>query len=64
MNIHNSLPNAALQSHLHNIIIDNYDKICIQVNLIRTLSVGSMKTDRVISEPCYNEVIYYRYIAK
>ena len=25
----------------------------VQVNLIITLSFGSMKTDRVISEPCY-----------
>ena len=36
----------------------------IQVNLIITLSLGSMKTDRVISEPCYNEVVYNRHIAK
>ena len=36
----------------------------IQVNLIITLSLGSMETDRVISEPCYNEVIYNRYITK
>ena len=36
----------------------------LQVNLIITLSLGSMKTDRVISEPCYNEVIYNRHIAK
>ena len=36
----------------------------IQVNLIITLSLGPMKTDRVISEPCYNEVIYNRHIAK
>ena len=36
----------------------------VQVNLITTLSLGSMKTDRVISEPCYNEVIYNRHIAK
>ena len=36
----------------------------VQVNLIITLSLGSMKTDCVISEPCYNEVIYNRYIAK
>ena len=36
----------------------------IQVNLIITLSLGSMKTDHVISEPCYNEVIYNRHIAK
>ena len=38
--------------------------IHVQVNLIITLSLGSMETDRVISEPCYNEVIYNRYIAK
>ena len=38
--------------------------IHVQVNLIITLSLGSMKTDRVISEPCYNEVIYNRHIAK
>ena len=36
----------------------------IQVNLIITLSLGSLKTDRVISEQCYNEVIYNRHIAK
>ena len=36
----------------------------IQVNLIIMLSLGSMKTDRVISELCYNEVIYNRYITK
>ena len=38
--------------------------VFIQVNLIITLSLGSIETDRVISEPCYNEVIYYRHIAK
>ena len=38
--------------------------IVLQVNLIITLSLGSMETDRVISEPCYNEVIYNRHIAK
>ena len=38
--------------------------ILLQVNLIKTLSLGSMETDRVISEPCYNEVIYNRHIAK
>ena len=46
----------------------NHDSIqgqCyIQVNLIITLSLGSMETDRVIGEPCYNEVIYNRHIAK
>ena len=36
----------------------------IQVNLIITLSLGSMETDHVISEPCYNEVIYNKYITK
>ena len=29
-----------------------------------TLSLGSMETDRVISEPRYNEVIHKRYITK
>ena len=37
-------------------------QIDLQVNLIITLSLGSMKTDRVISEPCFNEVIYNRHI--
>ena len=36
----------------------------VQVNLIITLSFGSMKTDHVISESCNNEVIYNRHIAK
>ena len=36
----------------------------IQVNLIIMLSLGSMETDHVISEQCYNEVIYNRYITK
>ena len=36
----------------------------VQANLIITLSLGSMKTDRIISEPCYNEVIYNRQVAK
>ena len=39
--------------------IDNIN----QVNLIITLSLGSMETDRVIGESCYNEVIYNRHIA-
>ena len=30
--------------------------INIQVNLIITLSLGSMETDYVITEPCSNEV--------
>ena len=42
----------------------NRESELIQVNLIITLSLGSMETDRVISEPCYNEVIYNRHIAK
>ena len=33
----------------------------VQVNLIITLSLGSLETDHVISEPCYNEVIYNRH---
>ena len=41
-----------------------YRDIDVQVNLIITLSLGSMETDRVIGEPCYNEVIYNRHIAK
>ena len=36
----------------------------IQANLIITLSLGSMETDRVIGEPCYNEVIYNRHYSK
>ena len=32
----------------------------IQVSLIIMLSLGSMQTDRVVSEPSYNEVIYNR----
>ena len=32
--------------------------LMIQVNLIITLSLGSVQTDLVISEPCYNEVAY------
>ena len=36
----------------------------IQANLIITLSLGSIETDRVISEPCYNEVTFYRHIVK
>ena len=39
-------------------------EMLIQVNVIITLSLGSMKTDRVISEPCYNEVIYNRHYSK
>ena len=40
----------------------NYVKV--QVNLIITLSLGSMETDRVMNEPCCNEVIYNRHIVK
>ena len=40
------------------------EEYALQANLIITLSLGSIKTDRVISEPCYNEVTYYRHIAK
>ena len=36
----------------------------VQVNLIITLSLGSMETDCVISESCYNEVIYNILVAK
>ena len=36
----------------------------VQVNLIITLSLGSIETDHVISELCYNEVIYNRHKAK
>ena len=39
-------------------------KIHVQANLIITLSLGSIETDRVISEPCYNEVTFYRHIVK
>ena len=42
-------------------VIMRLDCIHVQVNLIITLSLGSMETDRVISEPCYNEVIYNRH---
>ena len=38
-------------------------EINVQVNLIITLSLESIETNGVISEPCYNEVIYYRHIA-
>ena len=36
----------------------------VQANLIITLSLGSIDTDHVINESGYNEVIYYRHIAK
>ena len=31
------------------------------MNLIITLSLGSMETDHVISESCYNEVTYNKW---
>ena len=34
----------------------------LQANLIITLSLGSIETDHVINEPCYNEVTYNIYI--
>ena len=33
--------------------------IHVEVNLIIRLSLGSIKTDHVIIEPCYNEVTDY-----
>ena len=36
----------------------------IQFNLIIMLSLGSKETDHVISEPCFNEVIYIRHYSK
>ena len=53
-----------LKSHLTSCIIDYCNVSEIQINLIITLSLGSKETDRVISEPCYNEVIYNRHKAK
>ena len=35
----------------------NQKPIHVQVSLIITLSLGSLKTDQIISEQCYNEVI-------
>ena len=34
----------------------------IQANLIMMLSLGSIETDCIMNEPCYNEVAYYRHI--
>ena len=34
----------------------------IQANLIITLSLGSIETDSVICEPCYNEITFYRHM--
>ena len=50
--------------HYENMPMQYTEIFLVQVNLIITLSMGSIETDRVISEPCYNEVIYYRHIAK
>ena len=36
--------------------------LVLQANLIITLSLGSIETGPVISEPCYNEVTFYRHI--
>ena len=41
-----------------------YENIHVQVNLIITLPLGSIETDRVISEPCNNEVTLHRDIVK
>ena len=38
--------------------------VLVQANLIVMLSLGSIETDSVLSEFCYNEVIYYSHIAK
>ena len=56
------LPHCGIRSLT--LLPDTTSSHIIQVNLIITLSLGSMKTDRVMSEPCYNEVIYNRHIAK
>ena len=47
--------------HKHNEV---YMYMQVQDNLIITLSLGSIETDRVVSEPCYNEVTFYRHVAK
>ena len=41
-----------------------YIGFSVQANLIIMLSLGSIETDHVISKLCYNEVTYYRHIAK
>ena len=56
-----------VESHYHQelfILEATKKNLPVQVNLIITLSIGSIETDRLISEPCYIEVIYYRHIAK
>ena len=40
------------------------EKYKVHSNLIIKLSLGSIETDRVICEPCYNEVTFYRHIVK
>ena len=41
-----------------------YEVFGVQYNLIITICLGSKETDRVICEPCYNEVIYYMHYRK
>ena len=43
---------------------NHYCTYDIQADIIITLSLGSIETDCVISEPYYTEVVYYRDIAK
>ena len=38
--------------------------VLVQANLIVMISLGCIETDGVLSEFCYNEVIYYSHIAK
>ena len=40
------------------------DDILDQTNLIIRQSLGSIETERAISELCYNVVTYYGHIAK
>ena len=42
----------------------NFETNIVQANPIIMLSLGSIETDHVISELCYNEIIYYSHIAK
>ena len=58
---HNSLSYVQLMYNIKGaIVLWNKAIIDVQVNLIITLSLGSIETDRVISEPCNNEVTLYR----
>ena len=60
-------PDVALTlpwGYIHVYYHSSQTSLLVQVNLIITLSLGSMVTDRVIGEPCYNKVIYNRHIAK